>query len=496
MCTTRVRTWLCLGLAGGLASPAPAAKQDFKVWNLEIQFINASKAVPEAEVKSKIGVWVATAERVYQRRPALKIHYSVVRQTTRDGTPLASLSFPSQAAYVSFMDQSFDNVAVTKTEGHLTVLIVDDLCIGTLPGSKKPDCSIGGISFFPHWTVPWSRKRGVVLWAGHASSYLLAHELGHTLSLKHTFEAYVGFNAQCNDDYRPKGKPEGKCNSCVHGHVLYDSSHDPDECNGPVNIMDYCTNAKNPDDEFLNTCQEDRAAHQRYTYMTDDGKTNYFRLKGLTGEAICEQDGDCEDGRYCDKGVVAGIGRNQCQQVKALGASCTRGEECASARCSGLRCAEANECTQDQDCGAGRYCSKGLAGIGRNTCEARLADGRGCTSDGQCGSGHCSPWRPQDGQESGICYTPGSKVAGAACLIDPECRAGKCNSNKKCVCRNDADCETGRWCDAGADLKENSCRPKLAPGEICGTVGEVGVGHRCRSGDCKASGLSVNLKCK
>ena len=103
-----------------------------------------------------------------------------------------------------------------------------------------------------------------------------------------------------------------------------------------------------------------------YTYMTDDGKTNYFRLKGLAGEAICDADPDCEDGRYCDTGTV-GVGRNQCKEVKALGQVCTRGEECSSGRCSALKCAVANECMADPDCGTGRWCNKGLADLGRTS---------------------------------------------------------------------------------------------------------------------------------
>jgi hypothetical protein len=46
------------------------------------------------------------------------------------------------------------------------------------------------------------------------------------------------------------------------------------------------------------------------------------------------------------------------------------------------------------------------------------------------------------------------------------------------------------------DLKKNACRRKLDKGEVCGTVGELGVGHRCKSGECKVSGLSKNLECR
>jgi hypothetical protein len=131
---------------------------------------------------------------------------------------------------------------------------------------------------------------------------------------------------------------------------------------------------------------------------------------------------------------------------------------------------------------------------GPHICEAKLADGGACTGAGQCSSGSCSEWRPQDGQISGICFTPNSKAAGDSCRIDLECKTGKCNSNKQCVCNNDVDCGSGQWCDAGADTHENTCKPKLNKGETCGKLGELGVGHRCKSGDCKCAG--THLECK
>jgi hypothetical protein len=377
---------------------------------------------------------------------------------------------------------------VTRTEGHLTVLITDELCIGKQGG--QPQCW-GGYANFPHWVNPFSRKRGITIVAT-TDEFTLAHELGHVFGLKHTFEPYVGLNLQCNEPYKPKGKPEGLCNSCDNGKIIY-SDGEPDRCDGPANLMDYCSSTGG--EEFLNPCQETRATNQRYAYMTEDGATNYWKLKGLAGEAICDDDADCDEGRFCDKGT-GGVGRNQCKPLKALGQVCTRAGECASDRCNALKCAEANECTRDGDCGAGRYCNLGVATIGRNTCELELADGRPCTGDHQCTSGHCSPFRPQDGQLTGICYQPASKSAGQACEIDLECRSGGCNSQKRCVCKSDSDCSSSQWCDRGIDAHANSCKPKLDDGEVCGTVGELGVGHRCKSGECKVSGLSTKLKCK
>lgn len=144
--------------------------------------------------------------------------------------------------------------------------------------------------------------------------------------------------------------------------------------------------------------------------------------------------------------------------------------------------APGDECTLDTQCGANRYCNTGIEGIGRNVCRPRIADGGACTKDHQCVSGRCSPWRPQDGQATGICYTPASRAGGQSCRIDLECRAGKCNSNKVCVCKDDGDCPSGSYCDVGLDLHQNSCKRKLGDGESCG-VG-VNIGHRCQSGKC------------
>jgi hypothetical protein len=291
--------------------------------------------------------------------------------------------------------------------------------------------------------------------------------------------------------FRP-GRPEGECNSCPGGKIIYDADGLPARCGDRSNLMDYCSS--DVDQEYLNPCQEQRAANQRYAYMTAEGDTNYWKLKGLAGEPVCGDDPDCEDGRFCDTGTAT-VGRNQCKPLKPVGQVCTRDGECQTDRCAGLRCAAADECLADADCADGSYCRTGVAGMGRNECRPRLAQHAACTGDHQCASGRCSPWRPQDGQASGICYTPASLVGGEACRIDLECRAGKCNSDKRCVCQSDADCQSDSWCDRGFDLAANSCRRKLGEGEECGTVGEVGVGHRCRSGRCGVAGISTKLRC-
>lgn len=180
----------------------------------------------------------------------------------------------------------------------------------------------------------------------------------------------------------------------------------------------------------------------------------------------------------------------------ALGGSCTKGDECESGRCTGMGGLKGVcVCNEDPDCGTGRFCN---AGFGTNSCVTKLADGQACKGDNQCASlgSKCSQWRPQDGQVSGICYKPESKSAGQSCVIDLECKTGKCNSNKTCVCNSDTDCSPS-WCDKGFDAHENSCKPKLDNGQVCGHTGEFDLDRRCKSGKCKAQKLlSTTFTCQ
>jgi hypothetical protein len=153
-----------------------------------------------------------------------------------------------------------------------------------------------------------------------------------------------------------------------------------------------------------------------------------------------------------------------------------------------------NQCQVDGDCAQGQYCDAGVDAKA-NACRAKKDDGESCALvDGgrTCKSGKC---------KVGRCYTAGSKEMGQSCWVGDECRAGKCNNvsdgtQGTCVCEKDADCGADRWCDKGVDLKDNACKRKLNKGEVCGTVGDIGVGHRCKSGKCKVSGLSKDLKCQ
>lgn len=177
-----------------------------------------------------------------------------------------------------------------------------------------------------------------------------------------------------------------------------------------------------------------------------------------------------------------------------LGGTCSKNADCSSGRCTGaLGAYGVCVCDADNDCGNGQWCNAG-ADFKQNRCETLKNDTESCPAVGgghACKSGTCN---------LGRCYTADSVAMGGTCYLDAACKVGKCSAvdggKGSCVCKEDVDCGSGKWCDAGLDLKQNACKLKLDKGEVCGKVGELGVGHRCKSGDCKVSGLSTNLKCK
>jgi hypothetical protein len=77
---------------------------------------------------------------------------------------------------------------------------------------------------------------------------------------------------------------------------------------------------------------------------------------------------------------------------------------------------------------------------------------------------------------------------GGTCYNDDACKVGKCSAvdgaKGTCVCNDDRECGTGKWCDVGLDTKVNACRAKLAKGAKCGTAVSAGNDHKCSSGEC------------
>ena len=178
----------------------------------------------------------------------------------------------------------------------------------------------------------------------------------------------------------------------------------------------------------------------------------------------------------------------------ALGGACNAGDQCRSGRCTGaLGTAGLCVCNEDRDCATGQYCDAG-PDLKQNACRAKKADNESCPLVGgghACASGHCQFAR---------CYSPRAVAPGDVCYLDAACTKGKCSSvdgtRGTCVCKDDADCSANQWCKNGLDLTKNVCLRKLNSGEVCGDVGDLGAGHRCKSGQCKLTSFSTQLKCK
>ncbi len=354
------------------------AKDEFDTFELTILFVNGTKNTSNSDLERNVIIpWVEEAQRQYSIKPSLKVTYTIERQTMAGGLDLSALHFDSRAAFNKFMDEHFDNYARTETDGHLTILVGDTLGWTDLLGKEQ---TWGGYSNFPHDVNPFDRKKGVWL-SEKASKFLLAHELGHVFSLKHTFEPYVGLNKQCNKGFGNKNvfNPElGHCNSCEGKIAQAPWDESAYICEGGVsNIMDYCLSMMADSvggftvtgTETLNVCQQERASDQRRQYMTSDGKVNYIDLAGLRGEGQCETDADCHENEFCTAGVLD-LKRNVCKEKKSLGSSCTNKRQCASDRCNLAQCASPDECQSDADCGAGNYCGDPIEG--RRTCKPKL----------------------------------------------------------------------------------------------------------------------------
>ena len=138
-------------------------------------------------------------------------------------------------------------------------------------------------------------------------------------------------------------------------------------------------------------------------------------------------------------------------------------------------------CSVDNDCASGEFCNAGID-TKKNACVPKKADNDTCDiagGDHQCKGGYCKLSR---------CYTPNSVPMNGTCYINDACQEGKCSSlggtKGTCVCQADADCGTGKYCNAGADTTKNSCLALKNDNETCDIAGG---GHQCKSGFCKFS---------
>lgn len=211
------------------------------VWKVNVQFVIAS-AARDSTIEAWVNKEIEIAEALFDDDPALKIVPTFVYETKRGGKDLDDATFKNDQEYSKFMDKHFDTVAHSKTSGYMQVLV---------------QTGQSGRAAFPHRVNPLSRKHGARVQVGVFST--LAHELGHTFGLLHTWDVYT--TANCNKDYKKGEKNQGSTK----------------RTDGSVNVMDYNRGTITP---FLNECQRDRAAKRRRAWTTNGGHVNYQDIKG------------------------------------------------------------------------------------------------------------------------------------------------------------------------------------------------------------------------
>lgn len=197
----------------------------------------------------------------------------------------------------------------------------------------------------------------------------------------------------------------------------------------------------------------------------------------------CGADAQCRTPAIC-KGKP--LGRCATEASVAFGGSCTRDVQCVTGSCS----ADGHcQCVKDTDCRNEQYCDKGsLAGIGRNSCIKRKTENESCGSDSQC-----IPPAICKGKPLGRCATESSVALGNACSRDSQCQTGSCDNNGQCQCVRDSDCGTGsHWrCEKGTlGIGRNVCVDSSAKLDL---DAQCLRDDQCKSGSCSGHG---HCQCK
>ena len=413
--------------------------------------------------------------------------------------------------------------------------------VPTIDGTRYYEDGLATIAWLPELTrdlVGMGTPGAAEKLQASAEAYVAMWERAYSHADSESGAANLGVGASCtrSGDCASGLCREGQCRCAQNSHCGATRY-----CEADVDLSNNTCRTKRPDGEacplinggdrcISGFCSAGRCYTPNSKVIGDrcyvgaecrEGRCNNV-TDGLRGTCVCTQDSECATRQYCDAGLD--FTTNTCRAKKADGSTCDLvggGHQCLSGRCAYSRCYTPDSknigqscyigsecrvgrcnhvangvrgtcvCTSDSHCSSTQYCDAGLD-FKANACRAKKSDGSSCAlvNGGRtCRSGLCS---------YGRCYTRNAKSLGQSCYVDAECRVGKCSNPQGvrgvCVCKNHSDCRSGYWCDAGLDLTQNTCKRKLNKGEVCGVIGEIGVGHRCKSGKCKVSGLK--LKCK
>lgn len=157
------------------------------------------------------------------------------------------------------------------------------------------------------------------------------------------------------------------------------------------------------------------------------------------------------------------------------------------------------ECSNDGDCGNGRYCSNGVCINGclsddncaqYQTCYNGLCHQR-CSTDGQCIGGFCESGACVQGCNNNSQCPQGEicsdKVCVVWCGLDAECPEGKACYENRCItgCRTDRDC-TGQICN----------EQKMCVSVACSSNADCPEEWACGdAGYCVRTGCIVDIDC-
>ncbi|GEM_PF-4815357 len=199
-------------------------------------------------------------------------------------------------------------------------------------------------------------------------------------------------------------------------------------------------------------------------YKNKECRSGKCEGSGDARQCVCNEDGDCADGQYCNKR----LGQNRCIAISniPLGQACRTNDECLSGKCQGSGTARQCVCSNNSDCATGEVCDTRL---GKNRClaNASLLLGDRCEANSECATGKCQGTGSgrqcvcNSDNDCGIgqycnnraaknrCLADASSPIGAPCNKNRECVSNKCQGSgddRACVCASDNDCGSGQRC--------------------------------------------------
>jgi hypothetical protein len=226
-------------------------------------------------------------------------------------------------------------------------------------------------------------------------------------------------------------------------------------------------------------------------------------------------------GAGCEAIVGGDLGDVRCAAEGAVGPpACPTAYECRAGLC--VPSALGLPCTADTDCAPGDFCldPQGIGAPGGKACSRACCTSSDCDAEGRfvCfapPSGAGNVCRPAG--ELGRAKT-GARKAWAACLIDSDCRSGRC-LEKRCVdtCCSDTGCAAGGgvcrfgkpteadtpgfWCAVPLTGKAPRYAACLMDSDCAsGLCLDLGVGMRCSapccgSETCETLDVSTPVRC-